>query len=125
MTATTPRYRAALEHERARVLELQEALTVSERDTGEAAAVPEMGGLTQHPADLGTDAFERTKDLSILASLDDQLREVDRALERLERGTYGVCEACGDPIVLARLEALPATRFCVTDQAAAERALSA
>ena len=126
MASQSPASREILEQERTRIQLLKESLAMNQiAQQGDTDSLSEFGGQNQHPADLGSDAFERSKDLSILASLDDQLREVDRALERVERGTYGVCEACGGPIVGARLEALPATRFCVQDQAAAERQLSA
>ena len=126
MTTRKDRSRQALEQERDRIRHLKGTLTVRYlAENAETDSLIEFGGQNQHPADLGTDAFERSKDVSILASLDDQLCEVERALERLDRGTYGRCEACGESIVLARLEALPATRFCVQDQAAAERQLSA
>lgn len=126
MASEPPASREILEQERLRIRLLKDALAMNQiAHLVDADSLSEFGGQNQHPADLGSDAFERSKDLSILASLDDQLREVERAMERLERGTYGVCEACGNPIVMARLEALPATRFCVQDQAAAERQLSA
>jgi DnaK suppressor protein len=53
-----------------------------------------------------------------------KIADVERALERLEAGTYGVCEACGQPIAEARLEAYPAARFCRADQARSERRVS-
>lgn len=125
MSAHQTASRTVLETERERIVALKGTLTLSEiADYGEADSISEFSAQNQHSADLGTDAFERSKDLSILASLDDQLRELERALERLERGTYGLCEACGEAILPARMEALPATRFCLRDQAAAERGLS-
>lgn len=78
-------------------------------------------GFDQHPADLGTDTFEREKDQSILEGIEAELADVEHALGRINDGTYGVCEACGRPIDEERLEAMPAARFCVHDQAAAER----
>jgi len=50
-----------------------------------------------------------------------QLREVEAAFERLEKGTYGICEACGRPIEPARLEERPFARFCLEDQQRVER----
>ena len=79
------------------------------------------GGLDQHQADIGTETFEREKDLSILEQVEAELGDVEHALRRLDEGTYGTCEACGNPIGEERLEAMPATRFCVNDQAQAER----
>ena len=49
------------------------------------------------------------------------LEDVDRALQMLDKGTYGLCEACGKPINPERLEANPAARFCREDQRLQER----
>jgi RNA polymerase-binding transcription factor DksA len=45
-----------------------------------------------------------------------ELEDVDRALRALEKGTYGICESCGKPISPDRLDAYPASRFCLEDQ---------
>ena len=45
--------------------------------------------------------------------MDQQLDEVEHALNKFDQGTYGLCERCGEQIAEARLEAIPATRFCV------------
>jgi RNA polymerase-binding transcription factor DksA len=89
---------------------------VSERD-----ALSELSLADQHPADLGTEMFEQEKDQSIVEQIEAELADVDRALKRIEEGTYGICEACGREIAPARLEARPEARFCVDDQARAER----
>jgi DnaK suppressor protein len=57
-------------------------------------------------------------DLSILDDLESELRDVEHALARLEDGTYGICEVCGEPIGEIRLEARPATRVCREDHTA-------
>jgi RNA polymerase-binding transcription factor DksA len=49
----------------------------------------------------------------MVRSLRDTLREVDAALDRMDTGTYGRCQKCGNPIAEERLEALPATRLCI------------
>lgn len=64
-------------------------------------------------ADSGQVAAERGESLSLTGQLTQQLVEVERALEKLDDGTYGRCEECGRPIADARLEAMPATRFCI------------
>jgi DnaK suppressor protein len=84
-------------------------------------SLSELSSVDQHQADVGTETFEREKDFSILERVEAELADVAHALERLDDGTYGTCEACGKPIGEARLEALPAARFCVEDQALAER----
>lgn len=90
-------------------------------DQREDESLSELAGADQHQADVGTETFEREKDLSILEQVEAELGDVEHALHRLDEGTYGTCEACGKPIGEDRLEALPATRFCVDDQARAER----
>jgi RNA polymerase-binding transcription factor DksA len=87
----------------------------------ERSSIAETQGADQHPADAGTERFEREKDLSIIANIDAELVDVEAALRRLEGDQYGSCEVCGKPIGEARLKVRPAARFCVKDQAALER----
>jgi RNA polymerase-binding transcription factor DksA len=116
------RARKRLLGERERLQRIADALS---GETGEGAservALSELSLADQHPADLGTEMFEREKDLSILERIEAERSDVEHALKRLHEATYGLCEACGREIAKARLEALPAARFCVDDQAAAER----
>ena len=81
-----------------------------ELGTSESEDVSELTDYDQHPADMGTETFEREKDLSILEQLEAELSELQAALERIDNGTYGVDEVTGAPIDPARLEALPAAR---------------
>ncbi len=90
--------------------------TESEEDS-----LSELSSVDQHQADVGTETFDRERDLSILERVEAELVDVEHALRRLDEGTYGLCEACGQPISDDRLEAQPAARFCVEDQAKAER----
>jgi RNA polymerase-binding transcription factor DksA len=90
--------------------------TESEEDS-----LSELSSVDQHQADVGTETFDRERDLSILERVEAELVDVEHALRRLDEGTYGLCEACGKPISDDRLEAQPAARFCVEDQAKAER----
>jgi DnaK suppressor protein len=77
--------------------------------------------VSQHPADVGSETFDRERDLSILEQVEGELAEVERALGRLDAGSYGICEACGKPIDDTRLEARPEARLCRDDQQSAER----
>ena len=74
----------------------------------------------QHPADSASDAFEREKEFSILEQVQAELAAVDRALQRLDEGTYGTCDVCGDSITDERLAVMPAARFCIGHQGDAE-----
>jgi RNA polymerase-binding transcription factor DksA len=87
------------------------------------ASLSELSSYDQHSADIATETFEREKDESILEQVQGELNDIDHALARIENGTYGTCEACGKPIGDPRLEAVPTARFCVEDQARAERDL--
>jgi len=66
-----------------------------------------------HPADDGTETFERSKDLALADHFGRMLDRIDQALSAIGNGSYGVCAACGRPIPFERLEAVPYTRYCV------------
>ncbi len=80
-----------------------------------------MEGYSLHMADSGTDNFDRDFALSLLSSDQDAVYEIEEAIKRIERNTYGTCELTGKPIPRARLEAIPWTRFTVEAQAQLER----
>ena len=109
-----------LEEERTRLQGIREGIQ-RERDDAIADAGGELSSVDQHPGDSGTETFEMEKNVSLLEQVDDELLEVEAAVQRLEGGSYGTCQVCGRPIGEERLEAMPATRFCVEDQAKAER----
>ena len=116
--------RKLLAEERKRLERIREGVYEELGDpAAERTALAETSGADQHPADVGTERFEREKDLSIIANLDAELVDVESALRRLAAGEYGTCEICGRPIGEARLRVRPATRFCVNDQARVERAV--
>lgn len=81
----------------------------------------EMSSYSLHMADSGTDNFDRDFALSLLSSDQDAIYEIEEALKRIERDTYGVCELTQKPIPKARLDAIPWTRFTVEAQAQLER----
>jgi RNA polymerase-binding transcription factor DksA len=81
----------------------------------------ELAGYSLHMADSGTDNFDRDFALSLLSSDQDAIYEIEEALKRIERKTYGVCELTGKQIPRARLEAIPWTRFTVEAQAQLEK----
>jgi DnaK suppressor protein len=61
----------------------------------------------------GTMNVERERDLALSAQAQVAIEEIDRALEKIDAGTYGICEQCGQPIPKARLKALPYASLCV------------
>jgi RNA polymerase-binding transcription factor DksA len=112
--------RERLAQERERLSELRHEYD-SLREESEDDALHELSHYDQHQADTGTETFERERDLSVLEQIEGELADVEHALRRLDEGTYGTCEACGKAIPDERLDALPATRFCLDDQALAEQ----
>jgi len=101
--------RERLQAEQARVQGLVEGMR-GEFGTAESDDISELADYDQHPADTGTETFEREKDLSILEQLENELAELQSALERVDAGTYGIDEETGEPISDDRLEALPTAR---------------
>lgn len=109
-----------LTEERTRLQGIRDGLQ-REQEEATSDSGGELSGVDQHPGDSGTETFELERNVSLREQVEDQLAEIDAAFQRLEHGDYGKCQACGRPIGDARLEAMPATRFCVEDQAKAER----
>ena len=106
-----------------RQTELEDIRRSFQQDTGSsiAGAAAELSALDQHPADIATDTFERSKEVSILSTVERSLADVQFAMDQLAQGSYGRCQACGAAIGEARLEARPEARYCIDDQALAER----
>jgi DnaK suppressor protein len=73
----------------------------------------DLSSMPIHMADLGTDNFEQEFTLSLMESEGDTLERIEAALERIEEGTYGLCEECGVRIPKTRLNAIPYATLCV------------
>ena len=97
------------------------AALLREEQAGLRAQLTELGFADQGSglnydsnfADSSQVTAERGEAERLASELRETLDEVDAALERVDDGTYGNCEVCGKPIGAARLEAMPATRFCI------------
>ena len=82
------------------------------------AQVREDGvGYSNHMADAGTEVFEQTRDVVMRKQVQRSLKDVRQALTKFTDGTYGICESCGGRIDIPRLEAVPATHYCLRCQA--------
>jgi RNA polymerase-binding transcription factor DksA len=102
------------------LLELRERLLQQMSGLAKESA-EEMAGYSLHMADSGTDNFDRDFALSLLSSDQDAIYEIEEALKRIEKNTYGICELTGKTIPKVRLDAIPWTRFTVEAQAQLER----
>jgi len=103
--------------------DLSEQLTTIE-DQSFAATQSDLSGdvgVDDESADAGTATFEREKELSIEQNVRDLIAKIERALKRIDAGTFGVCEICGKPIEKARLKALPYADLCIKDAQAQSR----
>jgi DnaK suppressor protein len=78
-------------------------------------------GFDEEYADAGTATFERERDLSLVNNLRDLMERIDKALAKIDEGTYGLCDRCGKPIEKLRLKALPYANLCIKDKQAEER----
>ena len=82
-------------------------------DSSLRETVDELSTYDNHPADLGTELFERERDFALKQHKDDELSKINTALEAIEKGTYGKCLDCENDIPYERLEVLPSTLYCV------------
>ncbi|WP_228551044.1 TraR/DksA C4-type zinc finger protein [Sporosarcina cascadiensis] len=98
---------------------MEKRLTETEEETKITEPAPEeVGELSMydnHPADMGTELYEREKDMALNIHAEDELNKVQHALQAIKEGTYGTCEMCGKEIQFERLEAIPYTTVCIED----------
>jgi RNA polymerase-binding protein DksA len=106
--------------QRQRLLRLREAL-LEEIHQLRSEASEENPNYSMHPADAATDSFDRDLVLGLASFKQKGLYEIDAALERIDDGTYGVCELTGQLIPWKRLEAIPWTRYSLEAEKQFER----
>lgn len=83
---------------------------------GRMDALREITGdssIDNHPADQGTEDFERAKDTALNERTERAIERIGQALNRMKTGEYGICETCGKPIPYERLEVIPYTQYCI------------
>jgi len=107
-----------------RLEDMQKQLTHSLKgSTAEVKTPDEATGYSQHQADQGTDDFDRTISLEVTSKEYGILRQIERALEKINENTYGICDITGEDIPLARLEAVPYATMTVKAQEKFEKGL--
>src|SRR5260221_12293627 len=113
-----------IERFKKRLEEMRAELTHLLRESSEdVKSVEEAKRYSQHQADEGTDDFNRTISLEVSSKELNVLRQVERALDKIADGTYGVCDITGEEIPFARLEAVPYATMTVKAQEKFEKGL--
>ena len=114
MTTNFKLLRSHLKSEQKRLIDELEQLEANARSTTDEGREGSPFGKREEEA---TEALELEKRLALEKRIRDQLAEVEHALSKFEKGTYGSCDVCGQPIEPARLEALPQANMCLSCKA--------
>jgi RNA polymerase-binding protein DksA len=116
----TARFRDILEEERRRVVD---AITYLHEETPGSLEdeTEEIVGSDNHLGDTATATLDREIDYSLEENSEQVLRAIEAALERIQVGTFGICQSCGDAISEERLEAIPYATQCIDCRRKGER----
>ena len=114
-------FKTRLLDERERTQKAIAYLHEEKRGTTEDESHELSGGADNHLADIATNTYDRELDSTLEESEEQHLDHIDAALKRIEEGTYGTCENCGQPIGIERLEAMPWVTLCIDCKRKAER----
>jgi len=117
----TERFRGILEEERQRVLDAINYLHEETPGSLEDETEEIVGNSDNHLGDTATATLDREIDYSLEENSEQVLRAIDGALRRIDEGTYGTCETCGQPISEERLEAIPYATQCIDCRRKGER----
>jgi len=114
-------YKKLLLQKRKELLDQMNFIRDTEMENTLKEATGDHSAYSFHMADQGTDAMEREKNFLYAQRNGRLLYHIDMALERIENGTYGLCQSCGKPISEERLEAVPHARLCIECKALEEK----
>lgn len=112
-----PLKKAEIEMFRQRLLKMRAEMTKMVQEASkDVKTEAETKGYSQHQADEGTDDFDRALSLELTDKEIGVLRQIDRALEKMDEGTYGICDISNEEIPIKRLEAIPYANMTVASQ---------
>src|SRR5580692_5518466 len=106
------RYRRQLRELTARMLSDTTAVTEQMREGSGGQAGGALSNAPMHLGDMGTDEYLQDLNATLLENEEFLSNEISEAFDRIEEGTYGICESCGKPIPTERLDAIPYARRC-------------
>jgi len=118
--STLERFKGKLLEMRRRIVSEVENIrknSLSHRD----AASGDVSAMPIHMADIGSDNYDKEFALELIVGEQQEVRDIDSALEKIEDGTFGVCESCGGKVGYGRLSAIPYARLCIECKRAEER----
>ncbi|NGX57971.1 MAG: General stress protein 16O [Chlamydiae bacterium] len=119
-----PLKKKEIETYKKRLIEMRDQINSLLQGTTEEVKKPdEATGYSQHQADQGTDDFDRTISIELTGREFEILKLIDRALEKIEENTYGVCDVSGDDIPKKRLDAVPYATMTVVVQEQREKGI--
>jgi RNA polymerase-binding transcription factor DksA len=84
--------------------------TIGKNPSSEAGDISSM---PMHMADVGSDAFEHDLNLNLVENEEEELEQIEEALEKIPKGNFGLCEMCRKPITKERIKAIPYARLCI------------
>lgn len=103
---------------------MRDELTKNLKESTHEVRTPDLAkGYSQHQADEGSEDYERSVNLNLTSREFDNLTHIQRALDKIEEGTYGVCDLTGKPIPVGRLQAIPYANTTVEAQEMIEKGL--
>lgn len=92
---------------------IKQLQTRFDSEMSQTDAIGELSSYDNHPADLGTELFERSKDLALVNHAEEELEEINKSLHALAEGTYGICRVCSMNIPYERLVSNPTADTCI------------
>lgn len=109
-------FRQGLEREKQVLLAQVTSLEKTGLKSAMGESIGELSCYDNHPADIGDELFERSKDIALRDNAHILLERVEHALQKIEQGTYGSCDTCRQGIPIERLEAIPWASECIQCQ---------
>ena len=106
-------YRSSLLTLRARLKGDLDQMTDEALNRGNGDGSGNLSNVPLHMADVGTENYDQEFTLGLIENEQETLEQVMEALARVDAGTYGTCQECGNPVAKPRLQALPHTRYCI------------
>ena len=113
-------YRELLQHQLERMQKNLNSLAADNLKRSPSDTTGDISFYSTHMADHGTDNFDRELALNLVSGRQESIYDIEFAIQRIDDGTYGICQACDNPIERPRLKALPFARKCLACQNAAE-----